>query len=192
MIAGGTLCDVIRGPFARNRAFVVRTGHDKVDVAIGGYGIVRVAEADLKPVLTPSRALEDVLAEQQRAHAVYGGPAHNDLIPLATAANADRKGWVQLLSAYLEKVWRERPAGPDAGEGKGTRARLVQLAGLALSAIESIDRAGIVTDPEVEEAYRARDEYLARQQELRRQEEAGFRAMAQAEAQEENTGGAGI
>lgn len=80
------------------------------------------------PVPRISQALLDVAAERQRQDLKWGGPDHDDM-----HSTAD---FVQLIRDYAG--WARTMAG--MGSVEKTRRRLVQVAALAVAAVESLDR----------------------------------------------------
>ncbi len=75
-----------------------------------------------------SFVLGDVQAERNRQDAKWGGPAHDD--------EHVTEVFVQLIQDYA--AWARVMAGMDSMDK--ARRRLVQVAALAVAAVESIDR----------------------------------------------------
>jgi hypothetical protein len=78
--------------------------------------------------MTGTKALKEVAAERTRQDAQWGGPAHDD------AQRID--DFVQLITDYAG--WARVKA--REGSPVEARQRLVQVAALALAAVESLDR----------------------------------------------------
>ena len=73
--------------------------------------------------------LAEVATERNRQDEKFGGPAHDDQHPTAT--------FVQLIEDYAG--WARTMAGINSHDK--ARHRLIQVAALAVAAVESIDRA---------------------------------------------------
>jgi hypothetical protein len=75
------------------------------------------------------RALSDVLAERERQDAKWGGHEHDD------AHNWHE--WIDWIVEHAGKAWSPND---DAEAYENGRRRYVEVAALALAAIESMDR----------------------------------------------------
>lgn len=71
----------------------------------------------------------EVAAERERQDGKWGGPSHDDMHPV--------EYWVQLIQDYA--AWARVMAG--MGSRDKARRRLIQVAALAVAAVEKIDRA---------------------------------------------------
>ncbi len=83
--------------------------------------------ADLK-TLALSRPFSDVAAERKRQDHKWGGPSHDDLHSVAQFVQ-----WIRDYSAWARMMDSMRSP-------QKTRKRLIQVAALAVAAVESIDR----------------------------------------------------
>jgi hypothetical protein len=83
---------------------------------------------------TLNKAITDVMAERWRQDAKWGGPGHDDHHTVAE--------WVQLIEDYAG--WARVMAGMNSPEK--ARNRLIQVAALAVAAVEAMDRTSV---PEV-------------------------------------------
>lgn len=70
----------------------------------------------------------EILAERERQDSKFGGPQHDD--------SHKKTDWLQFIREYVNKAENELSADSDCH-----RTRLIQVAALALAAIECIDRA---------------------------------------------------
>lgn len=124
-------------------------------VASDTFGHVFVDEGDMEDVtghnFVPNRStLNELVAELTRQGRLWGKD-NDDRQPLARmltdakTGEVTHDGWLAYIETYARKAWRERPGGPDDNQPgtKGTRQRLIQVAALALSAVEAIDRVGV-------------------------------------------------
>jgi hypothetical protein len=71
---------------------------------------------------------DDIRAERQRQDVKWGGPEHDDRHLVGD--------WVGLLDDRVHLLYSDNEAGP------GYRRRLVQVAALAVAAVEAFDRVG--------------------------------------------------
>lgn len=72
--------------------------------------------------------IEEVQAERERQDEQWGGPDHDD--------EHSAEKWCDLVYEYLSRAWQTRHLQPS----DGYRKRMVQVAALAVAAIESHDR----------------------------------------------------
>lgn len=88
--------------------------------------------------MNKQNVLFDVAKERGRQDEKYGGPAHDD-----SHTTGEFAGFIE-DRAYkircLDKANRERPINYGRGNLKNPRQLLVEIAALAVAAIESIDR----------------------------------------------------
>lgn len=75
-----------------------------------------------------TQAVTDVMLERARQDAKWGGPAHDDHHSVAE--------WVQLIEDYAG--WSRVMAGMNSQDK--ARRRLIQVAALAVAAVEAMDR----------------------------------------------------
>lgn len=95
----------------------------------GSWGYRQFAHALLeKQAATIPAAVHDALAERARQDEKWGGPGHDDSRPTWA--------FVQLIQDYA--AWARVMANMNSPEK--ARRRLVQVAALALAAVQSIDR----------------------------------------------------
>ncbi|MBW8267936.1 hypothetical protein [Caldovatus aquaticus] len=80
--------------------------------------------------MSGATVLSEIAAERTRQDAQWGGPAHDDTMPLDefVALIRDYAGWARVKA-------RE-------GSMVEARQRLIQVAALAVAAVESLDRRG--------------------------------------------------
>jgi len=85
--------------------------------------------------MTKSPVLAEIAAERTRQQAQWGGGAHDDVLPIDEFAGLirDYAGWARVK-------FRE-------GSTVEARQRLVQVAALAVAAVESLDRRARDTAP---------------------------------------------
>lgn len=69
--------------------------------------------------------LLEVVLERERQDEEWGGPEHDDA--------HDANDWVNFIEVRAQRAWNART-------GKGYRKRMVQIAALAVAAVQSFDR----------------------------------------------------
>lgn len=74
------------------------------------------------------RVLEDVVKERKRQDEKHGGPVEDDKL--------DGRDFIELITIYNDQA---RAAGV-MGDGPEVRRRLIQVAAIAIAAVESFDR----------------------------------------------------
>lgn len=78
--------------------------------------------------MPPPKAIADINAERDRQDRMWGGPDHDD--------ERERTDWLRFIRAHA----RDALKAVNAGELDDYRTELVQLAALAVAAIEVEDR----------------------------------------------------
>jgi len=101
------------------------------------YGRGRKPPFVTVPTNAQANALLDVAKERYKQDRKWGGPAHDD--------KHDAADWCEYIVKRLDKVYGNGfvstdPVTPGDGMGKRFRARMVQIAALAVAAIEACDR----------------------------------------------------